>query len=760
MNRALFLFISIACVPVWAQNSPRDPGQKSVMLVRTDTPPVIDGVLDDAVWQNAAYIENLHQVRPIEYAEPSERTEIYLLYDDDTLYVGARMHMADPSVITANVLRQYDQQMTQDDTLFVTLDPFNTRRSGYFFGINPNGVRMDGLYRNVSEYYSDFDTIYAAQSVITEDGWTTEYAIPFKSVSFDPTTDTWGLNFSRSIQERNEDIAWVTRNRRWDPSSAGLAIGFEGIQQGVGLDVIPSIAVTRNRRFANETETNPMLRFDSSIERNVEPSLDVVYRLTTALNASLTINTDFSATEVDDRQVNLTRFGLFFPEKRDFFLREADIFEFGRIGAQDGNGSLGGAARQNGRPFFSRRIGLAPDGGVVDLEVGGKVSGRVGRWEIGALSINQDAYTYSRTQIDPVSGLPQAQTVTVDADALSVMRAKAGIGEESTIGFMLTEGDPRSNNDNELLGFDYLYRNSDFAGGQTLEALAWYQATDTPGLEGDDAAWGLGVSLPSNAGLRAGLTAREFGRNFNPALGFVNRTDIRSYAGHVGFTHRPSDGYWQQLYFGVDGERIENLTGGGLQSQRMALTPLEATSGSGDVLFLRFLFDKEVLTEAFEISPGVVIPPGSYSFDDYGVEWRASSHRRFSGRIAYTSGDFFEGTRDRLFGNITWQPSPKFRSSVGYNYNDIDLPGGSFRTRLITTGFDFVFSSTLSWVNLIQYDNVSETMGINMRVHFIPEDGKEMFFVVNQTLEDFDRDDDFHSLASDVTLKAGYTFRF
>jgi hypothetical protein len=391
--------------------------------------------------------------------------------------------------------------------------------------------------------------------------------------------------------------------------------------------------------------------------------------------------------------------------------------------------------------------------------VGGKISGRVGGWEIGALSIRQDEYSYLRRADDPQTGLPGVQPFGVDADNLSVVRAKAGIGEESTLGVILTEGDPRSDLENSLYGFDYLYRDSNFAGGRTLEAVAWYQNTDTPGLEGDDAAFGVGISIPSAAGLRGGFSAKEFQGNYNPALGFIDRTDVRSYSGHLAWTHRPETGYWQQAYFGVDGERIENIAGG-LQSQRIGLTPAQLTSRSGDVLFLRFVFDQEVLVEDFEISPGIVIPVGSYSFADYGAEWRFASHRRFSGRVAYTSGDFYDGTRDRLFGNFVWQPSPRFRSSIGYNFNDIDLAAGSFRTRLITTGLDIVFSSQLSWVNLIQYDNVSETMGINMRLHWIPEDGREMFFVVNQTLEDFDRDDDFHSLAADVTLKAGYTFRF
>ena len=199
-----------------AGEAPRDPGQKTVAIVRTSARPTINGALDEAAWANAARIDNLHQVNPVEYAEPSERTEIYLLYDDDALYIGARLYTP-PGQITANVMRQ-GASITQEDSLFVTLDPFNTQRGGYFFGLNAHGVRFDGLYRNVSEYYSDWDSIWDAGAQRFDGGWTAEYEIPFKSLSFDPNTDAWGLNFSRSLETRNEDMAWVSRNRRWDPS--------------------------------------------------------------------------------------------------------------------------------------------------------------------------------------------------------------------------------------------------------------------------------------------------------------------------------------------------------------------------------------------------------------------------------------------------------------------------------------------------------------------------------------------------------------
>ncbi len=724
---SLLFACAIAAPPALAQQLP-DPGQKRVRIVRTVEPPVIDGRLDDAVWANAAYIDDLHQVNPVEYAEPSERTEIWLLYDDDALYVAARLHTT-PGTLTANMMRQ-GGSITDDDTLFVTLDPFNSRRSGYFFGINPHGVRFDGLYRNVSEYYSDWDGIFHAATQVYEDSWTVEYEIPFKTLSFDPTTDTWGLNFSRSVQQRNEDIAWVTRNRRWDPSSAGLVMGFEGLKQGLGLDIMPSASVVNARTFGPGTS-----------DSDFEPSLDIAYKLTPALNALLTINTDFSATEVDDRQVNLTRFNLFFPEKRDFFLREADIFEFGRIGADNKNGSISNAERQNARPFFSRRIGLSPSGEIVDLDYGGKISGRVGRWEIGALSIRQDEHE------------------GIAADNLSVIRAKAGIGAESTIGVIMTDGDPSSNLDNTLGGIDFLYRNSRLPGGRTIEAGGWYQESDTEGVTGDSSAAGLGFSIPSNAGFRGGLSVREIGANFNPALGFLSRRDVRDYSGHVAYTHRPSGGYWQSLYFALDGQRIERL-GGGLESQSVGLTPLEMTSRRGDVIYIRSNFDKEVLPEPFEISPGVVIPIGEYSFADHGIEFRGAAFRKFSGRITYIRGDFYTGDITRTFGNLTWQPSPRFRTRLGYTVNDVELPEGNFTTRLVTAGADVVFSSRLSWVNLLQYDNVSETVGVNMRLHWIPEAGREVFFVVNHNLQDFDRDNRFDSLSSDATVKLNYTFRF
>jgi hypothetical protein len=734
--------------------APADPGQKTVRIARTAARPVIDGALDDSVWASAPRIDNFHQVNPVEYAEPSERTEIYLLYDDDALYIGARIYTP-AGEITANIMRQ-GASITQEDSLFVTLDPFNTQRGGYFFGLNAHGVRFDGLYRNVSEYYSDWDSIWDAATQRFDGGWTAEYVIPFKSLSFDPNSDTWGLNFSRSLETRNEDMAWVSRNRRWDPSSAGLMTGITGLDQGIGLDIVPSASLTNRRVLRNDNPLTPTVETDpDTSDDDFEPSLDLFYKLTPQMNAALTFNTDFSATEVDDRQVNLTRFGLFFPEKRDFFLREADIFEFGRIGASDGTGSISNAERQNARPFFSRRIGLGEFGEPVDLNYGGKISGRAGRFEIGALSIRQDQ--------NPLAG--------VDDTTLSVIRAKAGIGGESTIGAVFTDGDPLNPRDNSLAGFDALYRNSRLPGGRTLEAGVWYQQTETEWFadeapnqldpDGADSAAGISLSIPSNNKFRGAIATRRIEGNFNPALGFTSRTDIRDYSGQIAYTHRPATGYWQSLFFNLDGQRIEGLNGR-LQSQQIGLTPVQMHNRTNDMLYLRSNFEKEVLDVPFEIRPGTIIPANEYSFSDHGVEWGFSAHRRLSGRLARTDGGFYNGTRVRTFGNFTWAPSPRFRTGVGFNIQEIDLPveNGKFTTRIVNTNFDIVFSSRLSWTNLIQYDNVSEIVGFNLRLNWIPEAGRELFFVINHNVQDFDEDNRFHSLASDVVVKASYTFRF
>ncbi|HMB74368.1 MAG TPA: sugar-binding protein, partial [Gammaproteobacteria bacterium] len=396
----------------------------------------VDGLLDEEFWRNATVIEDLHQVEPTEFAEPSQPTEIFLFYDTDYLYVGARMWDTEADSITANVLRQ-GEGLSSEDRFAIIIDPYLDQRSGYRFQVNPNSVRWDALYQNTSSLESNWEGIWQGAATRDAEGWTAEMAIPFKTISFNPNTPEWGVNFERTIQRNGESIGWVSRNRELNPGVAGIASGFAGLEQGRGLDIVPSASVTRAKTYGAAGDSS----------NDFEPSLDVFYNVTPSLNAALTINTDFSATEVDDRQVNLTRFNLFFPEKRDFFLQDADIFEFGRIGGGGfnrggggGNPSVPGSASQNGRPFFSRRIGLSATGVPVDIEYGGKLCGRVGRWNIGALAIRQGEFE------------------DVEATDVFVGRVAANVLSESAVGIIVTDGDPRSNAENSLIGADFRYR--------------------------------------------------------------------------------------------------------------------------------------------------------------------------------------------------------------------------------------------------------------------------------------------------------------
>jgi Carbohydrate family 9 binding domain-like/Domain of unknown function (DUF5916) len=722
---------------------------KIIEVHRIDGNIEVDGRLDEPAWAGATLIEDLHQIEPFEYAPPSQRTEIRVFYDDNALYIGARLWDTEADRITANVLRQ-GEGLASEDRFAVIIDPYHDQRSGYRFQVNPNGVRWDGLYQDVTNLESNWEGIWLGAATRDAEGWTAEMAIPFKTVSFNPNTTDWGINFERTIQRAGEEIGWVSRNRQLNPGVAGIATGFAGLQQGRGLDVVPSVSATKSKVYATGVT-------DSALE----PSLDVFYKVTPSLNAALTINTDFSATEVDDRQVNLTRFSLFFPEKRDFFLQDADIFEFGRIGGGGfnrgggggGNPAVPASAAQNARPFFSRQIGLSASGQPVDIDYGGKLSGRAGRWNLGALAIRQDAYE------------------DVDATDIFVGRVTANVLGESAVGMILTDGDPQSNLDSSLVGADFRYRNSRLPGGKLLEAQAWVEQTDNEGVDGNDRAFGYGVSFPTSTGFRAQFMSREVEENFDPAVGFIDRTGVRDYALDFGYRFRYQDRWLRSTFIGFDGYRSEFLDTGGVESEALGLR-LTLQNNTQDNLFMRLVQNREVLLEDFtiyteppETAPGgtprtVVIPAGDYSYVDFRIGADTGDQRRFSMRGSISGGEFYDGDRIQTNVELVWRPSEHFRFGVDHQVNDISLPDGDFTVRISSLRAQVVFSSTLSWVNLIQYDNVSETMGINSRLHWIPAAGREGFIVLNHSLEDRDKDGSFHSTNADITIKFSYTWRF
>ncbi len=731
IKSALLVILIITPVLATAQNN-SGAARKSIEAIRITTAPVIDGVLDDDVWALAKPITDFHQTRPGDQTPTSEDTEVRILYTEDAIYIAARMDDSEPELIATPTLR-HGQGLGPDDRLIIILDPFNTRRTGYRFETNLNGVRHDALYTTVSDFNADWSTIWDVKTSLYENGWIAEIEIPFKSLPMDPNTEQWGFNFGRGIRRRNEEMAWVSFNRGFNPSIAGTLTGMRDMSQGVGLDVVPSLAVVQQKNYVNGDSNN-----------QINPSLDAFYRITPSLNAAVTINTDFSAVNVDNRQVNLDRFNLFFPEQRNFFLNDADLFQFGNIG-NTGNEASSGGSEQNARPYFSRKIGLGAGGAPVDIEYGGRLSGRVGRWNIGTLAIQQGA------------------DGNLDPSSLFISRISANVLAESNVGFIVTDGDPTSNLDNSVFGADFRYLNTRLSSGLALEGDAWYMQSETPGLVGDDASWGVGLRSPNNQGWRGGIGIKEVQENFNPAMGFVNNAGIRDYSLDFGYTHfmKPG-GFLQQLQSSFDAQRI-NFIDGGLQTERLRFSILEATTNSRDFLRIRLASNKEVVKQAFTVysEPGrrVMIEPGEYEFYRGGIRIATANQRPISFSLNTFLGDFYNGTRDNYNAQVRFQ-ARKFIIEGGYEFNNISLPQGDFITRLLSLNTQYAFTSNFYWVTNVQYDNVSEIVGVNTRLQWIPEAGQEGFIVLNYNMEDTDKDNEFQSLSADLSVKFTYTFRY
>ncbi|HWK53145.1 MAG TPA: hypothetical protein VNR18_02150, partial [Hyphomicrobiales bacterium] len=442
-------------------------------------------------------------------------------------------------------------------------------------------------------------------------------------------------------------------------------------------------------------------------------------------------------------------------ERRDFFTRDSDIFQFGRIGngvifGQEGNDAVPSSAEQNGRPFFSRNIGLSPTGAPVDLNIGTKVSGRVGDWNVGALVVNQGD--------DPATGV-DSQTVFVGRAALNVM-------EESQVGVIATSGDPRAGLDNTLVGADFRYRNSRLPGGRVLESEVWYQQSDSEGLSGDDAAWGLGISAPNSNGWRGAYNYKRIEDNFNPGLGFVNQRGIEDHALDFGYRHfLAPGGTVRSVYGGVDGYRNSDLDTGQLISE-IVDARVNASNNTADTVSLSVIRQREVLTRNFVIyrasdgSRNIVIPPGDYEFTKGAASLSFGGQRTLSGSISVEKGDYYDGESFQRRVSSTWQPWPGYSFTLSYTENAIELPQGNFTVRQPSFSSLINFTPDITWSNRVQYDNVSEVLGFNSRLYWIPEPGREAYLVLNWGMVDLDKDNDFISTNNDVTVKYNYTFRF
>jgi hypothetical protein len=443
----------------------------------------------------------------------------------------------------------------------------------------------------------------------------------------------------------------------------------------------------------------------------------------------VTLNTDFAEAEVDERRVNLTRFPLFFPEKRDFFLEDAGIFEFGGV-------------RRSPKPFFSRRIGLV-NGEQQDILAGLKLTGRTDKWTFGVLD--------TQMKDDSVLG----------SKNLGVARARYSLSDEAGVGFIATNGDPATTGDNSVIGADFDFFDSSVGGGEdSISANAFFMqswSSDTGAPDGGDgASFGGRISYPNDKWSWF-IGGNQTDEGFNPALGFVSRRGDREYFGNLRRRWRPTDSWIRRFDVSADFNLSTNLDNVTVTSEVQS-PELEIESNAGDTFRAFFGPQRERLFEDFEIMDGVVIPPGAYDFNRYGFRAGSSSNRPVAAEFGVTLGDFYDGTRTDYEAEVAWRPSATVNLEAEYIQNVVDLPQGDFTTQIARGRVDIAFSPEVSWSNLIQWDSVSDTLGVNSRLRWIVQPGNDVYIVLNQGF--VTEDQSFSSNATDITVKVGWTIRF
>ena len=704
---------------------PHDP--PAAVIQKASSPVAVDGVLNEAAWLESTPIGEIVQREPQPGAPASERTEVKLLYDQDNLYIGVTCFDSDPAGIIGTQMAR-DGDLTMDDQIELLIDPYRDRRNGLYFATNPLGVLVDGLIIENRQTNKEWDAIWIVRTHRFEGGWSAEFGIPFKSLSFRSGQDVWGFNISRTIKRKFEEDRWASPRldvKFLQVSEAGEIRGFSEARQGVGLDIRPYGSGKWIHRASDQSDAV-----------SGKAGGEVFYNFTPNLRWTTTFNTDFAETEVDNRQINLTRFPLFFPEKRAFFLENAGVFTFG---PSSGSGS------PEVMPFFSRRIGLV-SGREIPVNVGAKLTGKAGRFDIGLLDV------HTREEGD------------IEVKNLAVLRIKRNMLGQSYVGGMFTDGDPGAESSARTYGLDLRLATSNFLGSaRNFEISAFYLRSDNEGVRSKNNAYLLNVAYPNDL-WDLGLEWRQTEENFRPALGFVSRSNVRKLNVTADFKPRPKDFLnVRQLIHEFRFTRYTRLDSGRVESWRLFTAPINWRFNSGDRLEFNWVPTFERLFETFEIADGVELPAGDYSFTRWRLEFWTASKRPWQIEATWWFGYFYSGHSDQVKTAFTYKWAPHLRTELELDQNFGRLKEGSFVTRIFSLKLDYSVSPLLTLYNLAQFDDDSRILGWQSRVRWIMQPGNEVFFVLNlgwlQQEEEGGRRR-FRAGDRGLAVKIQYTFRF
>ena len=708
-------------------------GPPSVAAARIDTAdaPVIDGDLSDPSWAQAMVIDEFLQVEPDTGAPATERTVLRIMYDENNLYFGVYAYDSQPDQIVVRSMAR-DGPLYTGDNISIVLDPGLTRRNAYSFQIGPSGGRGDALILNNSSQLDEWDPIWAAQARIVADGWVAEMAIPFRSLSYEAGQPNWGFDFSRNISRKNENIQWAVQNPAlffFDISQSGTLTGIANTNPGVGLD-IQVYGVTHVKRDWHIP--------GEDIGISATAGGNAFYRITPALTGTLTFNPDFSDAPLDARQVNTTRFSLFFPETRDFFLQDAAAFEFGGRGFTRG---FFDRSANNGRPFFSRNIGLVRREQVSILG-GGKLSGTLGGFGIGALSV--------------LTG----DTPTSSGQVLSVARVTRPVLAESNMGVIFTNGDPTGATENTVAGADFQFRDSNWIGGGIFQSDMYYQRSFSS-TRGEDDTFGVALNYP-NEPWGGDFGFKEIGADYEPALGFVNRGGIRLYDGNLVNLQRFRDHALRTFEIGVRSSFVTDLRDR-LESRESQIS-IEAETQSNDNYSLDLSNNYENVLEEFPVvrnnnrDDNVIIPAGRYTWSTVQASFRTSEVRALAFRVEVTCCSYYDGSGIETEFGLNYRPNEYYEIAAEWEASYFDMPGGKVNVHIVTISANVNFSPYMQIDMQAQYDNISEEFGFLSRYRWEFAPGDELFIALGQGAEIPDAR--FVAQRSLLSVRIGRTFRF
>jgi len=684
---------------------------KKMAVGYTNAPPEIDGVLNDPEWNFAERVTDFMQREPDNSQPASERTEVRMLYDDDALYFAFYLYDSEPDKIIARELRR-DNALRTDDTIAVLLDTFHDRRNAYLFRINPLGTQYDAEYRNERNINADWDERWDAAVTITDEGWFAEFRIPLSSLRYNTGSHVWGIDFKREIRRKNEEDNWSNYQRGFqfnNVSQAGSLVGLRELGLTQRFRFQPFVAGSGSQFNATD---EPITDGDGSL--GVE---NFRVQITSNLTADFTANTDFAQVEDDSERVNLTRFPLFFPEKREFFLESSSSFGFGSSG-----GGRGGFGRSPAVSLFhSRNIGLV-GGEPVPMRYGAKLTGKVGNTNIGFLNAQTGDSDFELLE-DRIPG----QNYTV-------LRVKQDVLERSSVGVIFTNAQG-ADSYNRVAGVDASFRFFDYfaIGGEVAGVIA------DEGLEADleradnPITGRFGVGWNSDLWNVSG-TYQRVDEDFRTDLGFIRRRDIANQSYRLGWNPRPGFApAIRQFRFSGSFNKLSDIDGNFLEQK--AGFSANMSLQSGDRIDFSIGRDQERLDRVFFVSfkDNIFVLPGDYETTDYSLNFNSFSARKVSGRLRMSWGDYWDGTRTSYSPGGTFRFNEKFTLSPSYSYNHIELPTGVFDTHTVSTRVTYNFNARWLTNSLVQYNSVSGRMSVYARLRYVLTEIDSFYLVYKNT---------------------------